>query len=89
LAFNLGNHELASDDEGAGQAALKSPLKPKVHKDDKGVPRLPVFPGMTRPNLEDMKTLIRDFINLHYHAFLTLISVIVIIKWHFKNMLRR
>jgi hypothetical protein len=48
----------------------KGKKKPQVYIDEEGVPRLPVFEGLERPNLEDMKSLIRDFLNAHYRMFI-------------------
>jgi hypothetical protein len=51
--------------------------KPKVNLDDKGVPRLPTFSGMSRPNLDEMKSLIRDFVNCHYRKSFVFIEIVI------------
>jgi hypothetical protein len=56
-----------NDEDGKTKKGKK---RAQVYADDEGVPRLPVFEGLERPNLDDMKSLIRDFLNAHYRKFI-------------------
>jgi hypothetical protein len=54
-----------------GERVKKAKKKADVYADEEGVPRLPAFEGLERPSLEEMKSLIRDFLNAHYSMVIT------------------